>query len=145
MASIAFANTKAQKTTKTTTTTQSNTKTPALTPAQKEIRALFDAKNTKTSLVINGKVLQQMPNSQGLTRIFSGVEEQEVKDYFSRLTGKPLSAPRTIPNKGIIYVSGTPHGNFTLRDFASSGDVVGSAWTIDIPKSVAGTVKNPQN
>lgn len=124
------------------TKTQPSTPKPVkLTPSQ-EVKELFDANNSRKSITINGRELQQLPNSQGLTRIFSGANDNEVKDFFSKLTGKPLPNPTKIPNKGIVYsVTGTDGKKYNLRDFASSSNVTGSAWTIDIPKGVANPTK----
>lgn len=121
--------------------TNQSTSTPAkkptniLTPSQ-EIKELFDENNPRKTLTINGKELQQLPSSQGLTRVFSGANDNEVKEYFSKLTGQPLPSPRKIPNKGTMYVAPTTNGSFNLRDFATSSEKTGSAWTIDIPTGV---------
>ncbi|WP_228144118.1 VENN motif pre-toxin domain-containing protein, partial [Moraxella cuniculi] len=102
-----------------------------------ELRKLFDENNASKSIKIGNKTLHQEANSSGLTRIFKGVGDEEVKRYFMDLTGQPLPPPRNIPNKGIVYVAKTPYGNFNLRVFASSANKTGSVWTIDIPSGFA--------
>lgn len=121
---------------------QVSTATTALTP-QQEVVELFDATNPRTSITVNGKVLHQT-SSKGVTKVFAGASETDVKTYFTTLTGKPLPTPRVIPNKGQMYVTLTADGSFNLREFSSSVNTTGSVWTIDIPKSFSKTVKNAE-
>lgn len=109
-----------------------------MTPSQ-EVKELFDPNNSRTSLTINGKAFQQLPNNKNMIRLFSGATEKEIKDFFTQLGGKTLPSPRTITNKdgstkGVIYVIEISKGkNLTLRNFSTSDDRTGAKWTIDVP------------
>lgn len=96
------------------------------------------------TLTINGKEFKQTSDSKGLVRKFTDVSDNEVKDYFAKITEKPLPTPTPVPNKGIVYSVSTPDGSFNLRDFASSEKESGRVWTIDLPKKATKTSRNPE-
>ncbi|MFA9485871.1 MULTISPECIES: hypothetical protein [unclassified Moraxella] len=103
-----------------------------------EVRELFTAANSRAGIRIGNRTLLPEPNSQGLTRVFNGASDAEVKQYFTELTGKPLPNPTEIVGKGVVYsVTATDGKKYNLRNFASSSNITGPAWTIDIPKGVA--------
>lgn len=112
------------------------------TPRDQEVRELFTATNPRVGIRIGNRTLLPEPNSQGLTRIFNGASDAEVKKYFTELTGKPLPNPIEINignNKGVRYSVQTEHGSYNLRSITRSQDKTGPVWTIDIP---AGVVHN---
>lgn len=111
------------------------------TTRQQEISNIFNYQNRNSNIGIQmgDKSLVQIPNN-GSAKMFSGASTEDVMKYFQDLTGiKQLPTPRVIPGKGTIYTVNTPQGNFTLRDFATSSNNTGSAWTLDIPGSITGT------
>lgn len=91
-------------------------------------------------------------NNPGGAKVFDGVSEAEVKQYFTELTGEPL--PQGIPVKpntkanglivpgGTVYPVLTANGNFTLRNFSSSTGNSEAAWTIEIQKTKLNSNKN---
>ena len=109
-----------------------------------EIKELFSSANSRSGIQFGNRSLIEVPNS-GNAKIFSGATDLEIKQYFAELTNlENLPAPRSIPGKGEIYVVRTPNGNFNLRNFSSSAEQTGPAWTIDIPKAASGTTYNPE-
>lgn len=109
-----------------------------------EVQELFNKTHARNHIEIDGKLITEAPNN-GNAKIFSGVSEAQVKQYFQELAGiNQLPAPRVIQGKGNLYSVNVPGGNFNLRDFSSSASLTGPAWTVDIPKSVAGTTYNPE-
>ena len=116
-------------------------------PRDQELRELFTKTNPREGVRIGNRTLLPEPNGQGLVRIFRGASDAEVKQYFTELTGRPLPQPREITiggNKGLLYAVKTENGSYNLRSVASSQSLTGLVWTIDIPKSVTGTTKNPE-
>lgn len=98
---------------------------------------MFDRDHPRSGIQIGNRTVLDDPTNTGGARVFDGVSDAEVRDYFTELTGQPLpSNPTTVvPGRGNIYTVETPDGNFSLRDFSTSG--VGR-WTIDVPASVVG-------
>jgi filamentous hemagglutinin len=105
-----------------------------------EIRELFDNNNPRSGIQIGNRSALSDPSNIGGAKVFDGVSDVEVKDYFMQLTGQPLPAPRTITIGGNtsvqLYTVRTTEGNFNLRSGSTSG--VGR-WTIDIPRRATGT------
>lgn len=119
--------------------------TAIYTPRDQEVRELFTATNPRVGIRIGNRTLLPEPNSQGLTRIFNGASDAEIKQYFTELTGKPLPNPIEINignNKGVRYSVQTEHGSYNLRSITRSQDKTGPVWTIDIP---AGVVHNKKS
>jgi hypothetical protein len=117
--------------------------TPPINRAQ-EVAELFSSTSARSGIQIGNRSLLEVPNN-GNAKIFSGATDSEVQNYFLELTGaSQLPTARVIQGKGAIYVVSSPQGNFTLRDFSTSSGQTGSAWTIDLPKGVAGTTYNPE-
>jgi hypothetical protein len=102
-----------------------------------EIKELFEYDSSRAGIQIGNRSLIEIPN-KGNAKIFSGVSEVEIKQYFVELTGnKALPEVRVVPGKGNIYTVKTPNGSFNLRDFSNSARETGKAWTIDIPRGIA--------
>ena len=113
------------------------TNRPPVPDRRVEIGELFDHSNPRSGIQIGDRTVLNDPTNTGGAKVFDGVSDVEVRDYFTQLTGQPLpSNPTTVvPGRGNIYTVQTPDGNFNLRDFSTSG--VGR-WTIDVPNSVTG-------
>lgn len=77
-----------------------------------EIEELFDASNNRIGITIGNRSVLPDSNSTGFARIFHGISDKEVFDYFTHLTGQPLPAPRQIPGKGNLYTVKTSNGSF---------------------------------
>ena len=102
-----------------------------------EIKELFEYDSSRAGIQIGNRSLIEIPN-KGNAKIFSGVSEVEIKQYFVELTGnKALPEVRVVPGKGNIYTVKTLNGSFNLRDFSNSARETGKAWTIDIPRGIA--------
>jgi filamentous hemagglutinin len=120
-----------------------------LNEAQNSSSALQGAKdlfssNTRGTVRIGKSVFTELPNT-GNAAIFSGATDAQVKQYFIDLSGvSEIPVARIIPGRGRIYVVKTPQGNFTLRDFGTSSEQTGRAWTIDIPGEAVGKTYNPE-
>ena len=105
-----------------------------------EIAELFDSSNPRSGIQIGDRTVLVDPTNRGGARVFDGVSDAEVRNYFTELTGQALPAPRTITignnNNVQLYTVRTPDGNFNLGSGSTSG--VGN-WTIDIPRGATGT------
>ena len=105
---------------------------------------LFDDLHAREDLTIGARTYRH-DGSPGGAKVFEGVSQDEIFQYFEDLTGQslPEASPLTVRDKvtgktrqGVNHIVKTPHGNFNLRDVASSGG--GVKWTIDIPASLVG-------
>jgi hypothetical protein len=105
-----------------------------------EITELFDSSNPRSGIQIGDRTVLVDPTNRGGARVFDGVSDAEVRNYFTELTGQPLPAPRTITignNSNVqLYTVRTPEGSFNLRSGSTSG--VGR-WTIDVPRGATCT------
>lgn len=110
-----------------------------ITDREKEIAQLFKYDDPRRGIQIGDRTVLQEPNT-GKAKIFAGVSEVEVKEYFSQLTGKPLPDPVPVTIRGqggLLYSIETPQGNFVLRDVSASSAETGSVWTSEIPRGLA--------
>jgi RHS repeat-associated protein len=118
--------------------------TSAKVDRSQEISEVFSPTNPRNGPQIGDRSLIEMANT-GNAKMYAGATEAEVKEYFKELAGvSELPPARQVPGKGTLYVVRTPDGNINLRDFSSSAAQTGPAWTIDIPKGIAGTSYNPE-
>jgi hypothetical protein len=69
-----------------------------------EIGELFDNGHPRSGIQIGDKTVLADPTNRGGARIFDGVSDSEVRDYFTQLTGQPFpSNPTTVvPGRGNI-------------------------------------------
>ncbi len=104
-----------------------------------EIAELFDSSNPRNGIQIGDRTVLH-DGSTGGARVFSGVSDTEIRNYFGELTGQaiPSSPTRVFSDGRKIYTVITPDGNFNLRNFSSSGT---GRWTIDIPAPAGGGTK----
>lgn len=115
---------------------------PPLSPTLQQAISLFS--KSSGVLTIGSTVFAAVPN-RGNAAIFTGASDAQVNQFFLELTGASIMpAPRIIPGKGTLYVVSTPGGSFNLRDFSSSSEQSGPAWTIDLPKGAVGMTYNPE-
>jgi hypothetical protein len=115
---------------------------PPLSPTLQQAISLFS--KSSGVLTIGSTVFAAVPN-RGNAAIFTGASDAQINQFFLELTGASvMPAPRIIPGKGTLYVISTPGGSFNLRDFSSSSEQTGPAWTIDLPKGAVGMTYNPE-
>ncbi|WP_432783780.1 filamentous hemagglutinin N-terminal domain-containing protein [Pseudomonas corrugata] len=90
------------------------------------------------NLTIRGKTFQADPQLSIGAPIYTGTTELDVMNYFKQLAGvKAMPDVKSIPGKGDVYAvtisSGVNVGSkITLRNFSSSAQQSGAAWTIDV-------------
>jgi hypothetical protein len=98
-----------------------------------ELVNLFDPESPVNGIQIGNRTLLPRLDNTGKALIFDGASELEVQNYFSELTGVPNLPAATSKPAGSLYFQPTTLGNFNLRDFASSSNISGPVFTIDIP------------
>ena len=112
---------------------------------QSELVQVFDPLNPRDGITVGNRSV--LPKPDQAVPIYEGLSENEVKAYFRELAGvADLPVAKTIYAKdgkalGTIWtVSDGKGGSFSLRDFASSTDLSGPVWTIEVPKTMVPTV-----
>nr|WP_311776195.1 DUF637 domain-containing protein [Pseudomonas sp. RIT778] len=112
--------------------------------SENRIRDLASQYNSPTlqprdfQLNIGGKTLQADPQLSIGAPVYSGAATSDVMSYFRQLTGgDSMPSVKSIPGKGDVYAatitSGANAGSkITLRNFSSSSQQSGAAWTIDV-------------
>ena len=109
---------------------------PPNTPkAQQQVAHLFDDLHGREDLTIGARTYRH-DGSPGGAKVFEGVSQDEIFQYFEDLTGQSSLKNRLSSKDKALYVVETPQGNFNLRNYASSDGEV--KWTIDIPSSLIG-------
>ena len=105
---------------------------------QQAVAHLFDDLHGREDLTIGSRTYRH-DGSPGGAKVFEGVSEKDIFQYFEDLTGQktlPSQPTTVVPGRGEIYTVKTTQGNFNLRNVASSGG--GVKWTIDVPNKVTG-------
>jgi hypothetical protein len=104
---------------------------------QDEVKDLF-TKGLADEITIGGERISAVPN-KGSAKIFEGVSDANIEQYFLDLTGAerlPSPVQITIPSTGAtgnLYIVKTHNGSFNLRDVSTSSEQSGARWTIDVP------------
>jgi len=83
---------------------------------------------------LGGTLLKADPMVSTGAPVFEGASTADVMAYLQTLGGGGAMPPvRNIPGEGQLYVISTPGGTtLRLRDFSTSKNATGAAWTIDI-------------